>query len=207
MAIAAVLIAQDPKTLLPESVILLAALPLLGISRKWMHSLRFLCPMVGLVFFIAFFSFNIRVALVVSVRLFNLLTVSFIFFRTVSPEEMGDALRKVGVPYNFTFMLTTAMRYVPLIGQKIRHIIDAQSSRGIDLRPRLRNVVNFMALLMPLLTQAFILSDDLALAMESRGFGQKERSSRKQYRLTFWEYGLMVTSLTLLLFFAWWERG
>ena len=207
MAIAAVFIAAEPETLVVESIILLAALPLLGMGREWAHSFRYFWPMLGLVFVIAFFSFNLQVALLLAIRLFNLLTVSFVFFRTVSPEEMGATLNKLGVPYGFAFILTTAMRYVPLIRQKIRHIIDAQSSRGIDLRPRLRNVGNLMALLMPLLAQSFLLSDELALAMESRGFGRKGRSSRRHYDFTFWDYTLMIGALVLLVTFAFWERG
>ena len=207
MALAAVFVASKPETLVVESIILLAALPILGMGKDWVHSFRYFWPMLGLVFVIAFFSFNLQLALLLTIRLFNLLTVSFVFFRTVSPEEMGATLNKLGVPYSFAFILTTAMRYVPLIKQKIRHIIDAQSSRGIDLRPRLRNVGNFMALLMPLLVQSFVLSDELALAMESRGFGRKDRSSRRHYNLTFWECVLMVAILVLLVIFAWWERG
>jgi len=207
MAIAAVLVARKPETLVVESIILLAALPLLRMGKEWAYSFRYFWPMLGLVFVIAFFSFNLQVALLLAVRLFNLLTVSFVFFRTVSPEEIGATLNKIGVPYAFAFILTTAMRYVPLIRLKIRHIIDAQSSRGIDLRPRLRNVGNFMALLMPLLAQSFLLSDELALAMESRGFGRKGRSSRRQYDLTFWDYFLMVGALLVLVLFAFWERG
>jgi len=207
MAIGAVFIAQAPETVLLECVALLVTIPLLGLTRAWAQSLRFALPMVALVFAIALLSFDIRVALVLSVRLLNLLAVSFVFFRAVSPEEVGGALRKMGLPYGFVFILTTAMRYVPLIGQKIRNIIDAQRARGIDLRPRLKNVPNFVALLMPLLVQSFILSDELAMAMESRGFGRKGRSSRKHYRLTVWEYALMLASLTFLLCFAWWERG
>ena len=207
MAIAAVLVARKPETLVVESIILLAALPLLRMGKEWAYSFRYFWPMLGLVFVIAFFSFNLQVALLLAVRLFNLLTVSFVFFRTVSPEEIGATLNKIGVPYAFAFILTTAMRYVPLIRLKIRHIIDAQSSRGIDLRPRLRNVGNFMALLMPLLAQSFLLSDELALAMESRGFGRKGRSSRRQYDLTFWDYSLMAGALLLLVFFAFWERS
>ena len=207
MAIGAVFLAREPETLILESVALLSTIALLGLTRAWIKSLRFVLPMIALIFAISLFSFDIQVALVLSVRLFNLLAVSFVFFRATSPEELGDALRKMGVPYEFAFILTTAMRYVPLLGQKIRNIVDAQRSRGIDLRPRLKNVPNFMALLMPLLAQSFVLSDELAMAMESRGFGRKGRSSRKQYRLTFWEYGLMLASLSLLLFFAWWEWG
>ena len=207
MGIAAVFIAQKPQTLFAQAIILLTALPLFRMGKAWIHSLRYFWPMVGLVFVISLFSFDLWVAAVLSIRLLNLLNVAFIFFRTASPEEMGAGLKQLGLPYGFAFILTTAMRYVPLIGQKIRHIIDAQSSRGIDLRPRMKNVGNILALLMPLLTQSFLLADDLALAMESRGFGRQGRSSRKQYRLTAWEYGLMFTSLTLLTFFAWWELG
>jgi len=207
MAIAAGLVARKPETLVVESIILLAALPLLRMGKEWAYSFRYFWPMLGLVFVIAFFSFNLQVALLLAIRLFNLLTVSFVFFRTVSPEEIGATLNKIGVPYAFAFILTTAMRYVPLIRLKIRHIIDAQSSRGIDLRPRLKNVGNFMALLMPLLAQSFLLSDELALAMESRGFGRKGRSSRRQYDLTFWDYSLMAGALLLLVLFAFWERS
>ena len=205
-AMAAVFVARKPETLVVESIILLAALPLLGLGKEWAHSFRYFWPMLGLVFIIAFFSFDLQAALLLATRLFNLLTVSFVFFRTVTPEEMGATLNKLGVPYGFAFILTTAMRYVPLIRLKIRHIIDAQSSRGIDLRPRLRNVANFMALLMPLLAQSFVLSDELAVAMESRGFGRKGRSSRRQYGLTFLDYSLMVGALLLLVLFAFWER-
>ena len=205
-AMAAVFVARKPETLVVESIILLAALPLLGLRKEWAHSFRYFWPMLGLVFVIAFFSFNLQAALLLATRLFNLLTVSFVFFRTVTPEEMGATLNKLGVPYSFAFILTTAMRYVPLIRLKIRHIIDAQSSRGIDLRPRLRNVGNFMALLMPLLAQSFVLSDELAVAMESRGFGRKGRSSRRQYGLTFLDCSLMVGALLLLVLFAFWER-
>jgi energy-coupling factor transport system permease protein len=206
MAIGAVFIAREPKTLILECVALLVAITSMRLTRAWTKSLRLVLPMTALVFAIALISFDIRVALLLSIRLLNLLAVSFIFFQTVTPEEMGGGLKKMGVPYGFTFILSTAMRYVPLIGQKIRNIIDAQRSRGIDLRPRIKNVPNIMALLMPLLAQSFILSDQLAIAMESRGFGRKGRSSRKQYRLAFWEYGLMLACLTFLLFFAWWER-
>lgn len=205
-AMGAVFIAREPQSLVVEWVLLMASLPLVRMGRRWIHSLRFVLPMVGLVFGITFLSFDFQVALVLSIRLLNLLTVSLIFFGAVSPEEMGDALIKIGIPYGLSFILTTGMRYVPLIGQKIRNIMDAQLSRGIDLRPRLKNIANFMALLIPLLVQSFVLSDDLAIAMESRGFGRKGRSARREYRFAYWEYFLMVVSLILLGAFAWWER-
>lgn len=207
MGIAAVMIAADPATLVVEFGAILVSLHLLNLGRPWVLSLRLSVPMVVLVFLVATVSLSPRDATVLSLRLINLLSVSFLLFHAISAEEMGDALRKVGVPYELAFILTTAMRYVPLIGQKIRSIIDAQTSRGIDLTLRLKNLGNLAALLMPLLVQSFLLSEHLAIAMESRGFGRKGRSMRREYRLRIWEYGLMAGAFCLLLALAWWERG
>ncbi len=207
MGIFAVLITQKPMTTLVEFCILLVSLPFLKLTGAWARSLRLLIPLVGLVFVIALLAFDIQVAYLLSLRLLNLLTLSFIFFQNLEPEELGDSMRKVGLPYEFSFILTTSMRYVPLIGKRIRRIIDAQRSRGIDLRPRLKNLPHFMALLMPLLVQSFILSEELAMAMESRGFARKGRTIRKDYHITPGQYGIMIISLGLLVSFTWWERG
>ncbi len=207
MAIAAVLITREPVTLITEFVIVLIVIPLVGPGRKLFRAVRLVWPMLILVFIIGFIFFDLPTALLLGIRLFTLLTVSFIFFFSIDPQEMGNALRKMGMPYEISFILTTSLRYVPMIGRKVRQISDAQQSRGIDLRPRIKNISNFMALMMPLLVQSFILADELALAMESRGFGCKRRSTRKKYHLTFKEYGVMAISLGLLIALIWWERG
>lgn len=80
-------------------------------------------------------------------------------------------------------------------------------SRGIDLRPRLRNVPNFIALLMPLLIQSFLLAEELAMAMEARGFGLKGRTFRRIYRITPKDVVLILLSLILLAVFLWWEAA
>jgi energy-coupling factor transport system permease protein len=207
MAIAAVLIARDPVTLAVAAVIVLIGVPVMGLRKDFVRALSLIWPMLAMVFVIGWLFFDWQAASLLVIRLSALLTVSFIFFRTISPEETGAALQKCGLPYELVFILTTAMRYVPLIGQKIRNIMDAQQSRGIDLRPRIKNIGNFMALLMPLLVQSMLLSDQLALAMESRGFKRSGRSSRRMYRLTAKDYGLMIGSLALLVAFVLWERA
>jgi energy-coupling factor transport system permease protein len=163
--------------------------------------------MILLVFIIALISYDLGTALLLSVRLANLFTVSVVFFRTIGPNDMGDALRLLGVPFGLTFILTSGMRYVPLLGLKIRHIIEAQRSRGIDFRPRLRNARNYLALLMPLLVQSFLLADDLAVAMEARGFGRKGRTFRREHRFSLRDWLVTAAAGGLLMAFAWWERG
>jgi energy-coupling factor transport system permease protein len=207
MAITAVLISERPLTLVVEAFLLLMGLFLFGVARSWRRSLPMILPMVGLVFVISLLSYDLTLASLLALRLLNLLTVSLVFFQKITPEEVGDAIRKLGIPYEWSFIMTTSMRYVPLISRRIRQIVDAQRSRGIDLRPRLRNVPNFMALLMPLLVQSFLLSEELAMAMESRGFRSKGRSFRRDYRIAPWEFMFMILCLVSTIVLACWEKG
>ena len=207
MGIALILITSNIVPLIVEWALLFGALLALRIVRPWIRTLKLILPLVGLVCIIALISFTAKTAIILSMRLLNLLTVSFVFFQSIKPEELGNSIRKMGVPYEFSFILTTSLRYVPLISGKLRSIMDAQRSRGIDLRPRLRNIPRLTALLMPLLVQAFVLAEQLAMAMESRGFARAERSFRRVYHISYGEYAIMAVALVLLVIFWTWERG
>jgi len=207
MGIAVIFVTQNILPLIVEGSLLFGGLLIFKMMRPWIRALKLILPPVGLVWVVAMISFTLDTAIILSLRLLNLLTVSFVFFHGMRPEELGNSLRKMGVPYGFSFILTTSLRYVPLIGEKIHSIMDAQRSRGIDLRPRLRNIPHFTALLMPLLVQAFLLAEQLAMAMESRGFTRAGRSFRREYRISYGEYALMAAALVLLVIFLVWERG
>jgi energy-coupling factor transport system permease protein len=206
MGIAAVLMTGNARYLVVELLLLFLGMSLFKLLRPWVRSLKLMLPLVVLVFVVSLLSFSLIPALSLSLRLFNLFTLSFIFFQSMDPQELGDSLRQMGVPYEFSFILTTSLRYVPLITGRMRCIMDAQRSRGIDLRLRLRNVPHFMALFMPLLIQAFVLAEQLAMAMETRGFAAKGRTFRKSYRISISEYGIMVSSLGLLLAYGVWGK-
>ena len=207
MGIAAILMTGKILPLAAALGLLCAGLLLFKMAGPWIRSLKMLLPLVGLVFAISIISFDVDTALMLSLRLLDLLTLSFLFFHGMDPEDLGRSMRQMGVPYEFCFILTTSLRYVPFMGTRIRRIVDAQRSRGIDLRPRLRNVPHFVALLMPLLVQSFVLAEQLAMAMESRGFARTKRTLRKVYRISLMEYGGMGVALGLLVVYGIWEKN
>jgi energy-coupling factor transport system permease protein len=207
MALAAVFLAVNAKTLCGEWALMLIVIALFRMGAHFGRAVRLMWPMILLVFVIALVSYDLSMALLLSIRLANLFTVSVVFFRAIGPNDMGDALRLLGVPFGLTFIFTSGMRYVPLLALKIRHIMDAQRSRGIDLRPRLRNARNYLSLLMPLLVQSFLLADDLAVAMEARGFGRKGRTFRREHRFALRDWLVTATAGGLLAAFTWWESG
>jgi energy-coupling factor transport system permease protein len=201
----AVIITVRPHVLMVESGCILLAVAALGLFEKWISSLRLILPVTVFVFVVSAVFFGIEEAAFLGVRLIDLLTLSFALFQKVSVEEIGESVRRMGLPYGVSFILTSSMRYVPLLGERLTAIMDAQKSRGIDLRARLKNVPNFLALVIPLLIQAILLSDHLAMAMEARGFGRKERTFRKVMRIGATDWAVMVSSAVLFSLFVAWE--
>jgi energy-coupling factor transport system permease protein len=64
-----------------------------------------------------------------------------------------------------------------------------------------------MALLLPLLVQCFLLADELALAMEARGFSGKRRTLRRPARLGSRDWAIMTAAFCALLLLFYWEKG
>jgi energy-coupling factor transport system permease protein len=206
LSIAGVLVTRRPAVLAVECILLVSAVGLQKTDRSLARMFKLTGTMLAVVFVIGVIFFDLLTAAALVLRLFNLLALSFVFFQNLEANEMAGALQKLKVPFGFTFILTTGMRYVPLIGRKIAAIRDAQQARGIDLRLRLKNLPNLAALLVPLIVQSFILADDLALAMESRGFARKNRSARRDYHIRPWEYLLMAGAIVILGLLIWMEQ-
>jgi energy-coupling factor transport system ATP-binding protein len=203
--VGAVLASQSIGALVAEAAVV--AILLLSGRERPVRSLRLMGPMVVLVFVLGIVFFDLETALSLALRVFSLLGISAVCFASLHPEEVGASLAQLKIPAGPAFMLTAGLRYVPLIEQKIRSIRDAQQARGIDLRPRLANVGNWMALLLPLLVQCFLLADELALAMEARGFSCKRRTMRRPARLGSQDWAVMAAAFCALLLLVYWERG
>lgn len=145
--------------------------------------LRLVLPMTAFWVALVWWSTDDTTAITAGLRLLALMSVFFVFFQTTTPEDLGNALVKVGLPYAFAFVVSAALQFVPILSRKAQNIMDAQRSRGIPLEPGLAALRYYPALLIPLLIQAFQLADDLAEAMEARGFGRAGRTFWRDCRL------------------------
>jgi energy-coupling factor transport system permease protein len=134
-------------------------------------------------------------AIMAALRLLTIGTVFFLFFQTTSPEALSNALIKMGVPYPFAFVLTASMQFVHVLIRRIISIRDAQRARGIPVEGGLRAFRYFPALAGPLLIQAFQLADELAEAMEARGFGAPGRRFRYEPHLTVLDWAIITVSI------------
>lgn len=177
---------------------LVGAVFFLALGSRWLPFLKGLLFALGSFFAIAWVAFDLQTALSASLRLFTLSTVFFIFFQTTSPDSLSNGLLKMGIPYAFAFVLSASMEMVPLLVRKASRIRDAQRARGIPLDGGIRMVHHLPALLGPLLIQAFKLADELAEAMEARGFGAAKRRARAQLRFGWADWAVSIGSLATL---------
>jgi energy-coupling factor transport system permease protein len=134
---------------------------------------------------------------------FLVLVESFsIFFLTTSPDHLSLALEQSRVPYEFCFAFTTAVRFVPVLAEEAKTIMDAQKARGLELERGnfIQRVKNYIPILIPLIVNAIRRSLELAEAMESRAWGATEkRTNLYTLKMKRADYALIALTIVILM--------
>ncbi|MEM3382433.1 MAG: energy-coupling factor transporter transmembrane component T [Nitrososphaerales archaeon] len=83
-------------------------------------------------------------------------------------------LRKFRLPYQIAFVITTAIRFIPVLERDALATIDAQKARGAELEASkgfLQIIKTYVPIMIPMLIGAIRRSETLGMAMIARGFG------------------------------------
>ncbi len=209
MSIVSAIISLSFLEILPLLIILAVLIPLLIAAKsfkRWLRSMKGLS--VLLVFILVVntllltspYPFNHSVAL--TLRLVALMTSFSIFFLTVHPDELSQALIQMRVRFEFAFAMSMAMRYVPTLGQEAYAIMDAQKARGVELDKGnpLKRIRNIVPIIVPLIIVSIRRALSIAESMESRGFGASP-SRTYMNRLFFKKRDWAVVFISLLVLF------
>jgi len=184
-----------------EAGVLLLFIISIGELKNYLRWLRLVIPMSLFFGVVTWWSVNADAGAVAALKLLTLTTVFFSLFACTLPEDLANSLVKMGVPFTAAFVLSAGLNFVPVIGRKARDVLDAQRTRGIPLEPGWRALRHYPAFLGPLLIQAFQLAEELAEAMETRGFGCPGRTFLKTYQLKFHDWLVVSAGLALLVGF------
>ncbi|MDD6706485.1 MAG: energy-coupling factor transporter transmembrane component T [Olsenella sp.] len=106
------------------------------------------------------------------------------------------------VPYRYAFTFTTALRFVPVFGQEMNAIMEAQTARGVeyDTKNPFRKLRLMLPLCIPLLVSSVGKTDATALAAEQRGFYLRTReSSYRRYPLKAADWACVVLACALVV--------
>ena len=157
--------------------------------------------------FIKIYEEGLKQGIFISVRFLVLVFMTSILTLTTSPIAITDGievllgpLKKIKMPvHELALMMSISLRFIPTLMDETDKIMKAQMARGSDLsagsiKDRLKAVV---PLLVPLFVSAFKRAEDLATAMEVRGYRGGE--GRTRYRQLKWDASDTICIVGLLL--------
>ena len=145
-----------------------------------------------------------------ALRLDGMLIAGVVLLSTTKVEDFTAGLHFLGIPYRMSFALTLAFRLVPLYFNNYEIILQAQQSRGLNISQgnifsRLKKSI---PLLIPVFVSAIRKTDQLAVALESKGFGYEgQRTCLFPIVLTRvdkWIMGVELSLIILMLSLRFW---
>jgi energy-coupling factor transport system permease protein len=127
-------------------------------------------------------------------RFILIISISTLMTLTTQPLSMSDAvefllrpLKVIRFPvHEVSLMLSIALRFVPTLMDETEKIMNAQRARGVDFNDGklIQRIKAIIPLLIPLFVSSFKRADELATAMEARGYQGGE--GRTRYRKLTW---------------------
>ncbi|MGB9630102.1 MAG: energy-coupling factor transporter transmembrane component T family protein [Thermodesulfobacteriota bacterium] len=128
-------------------------------------------------------------------RLANFVSIGLILLSTTRNEELTNGLIRLGCPYPIAFAFSTALRLVPTFAGAGMTIVQAQMSRGLDLKSKniFSRVAQFIPQAVPLFIYAIRNTNLLAMALESKGFHpDSKRTLYYEPHMRKIDYGVMA---------------
>ncbi|RPH52486.1 MAG: energy-coupling factor transporter transmembrane protein EcfT [Desulfobacteraceae bacterium] len=201
-----VLFSYEPLPLVSEWVFILLLILMTGKTKESLRWFKTVAPMAVFFSAVVWWSADVNSAFIAGFKLINIASVFFAFFISTSPEDLGNALVKAGIPYPVAFVMSVSLQFVPVMARKAGNVIDAQRSRGIPIGPGLKAVRYIHVLLIPVLIQSIRLAEELAEAMESRGFGRSGRTFLNEYKMRPADWIAVFAGMLLLATFLFLQR-
>ena len=149
---------------------------------------------------------GLRMTIHMAFRLTYLIVGSSIMTLTTTPNQLTDGLEtglrafnKIHVPvHEVAMMMSIALRFIPILMDETDKIMRAQEARGGVIK----KAKALVPMLVPLFVSAFRRANDLALAMEARGYhGGAGRTKMKPliyHRRDYVSYVIMIVYVAVM---------
>ncbi|WP_134686816.1 energy-coupling factor transporter transmembrane component T family protein [Brevibacillus migulae] len=160
---------------------------------------------------------GVQQAIYMAFRLGALVTMGALLTLTTTPMDLTDGLERLLAPlkrfnvpvHELALMLSIAMRFIPTLLEETDKIIKAQKARGVDFEtgPLIQRAKHMIPIVIPLFVGAFRRAEELALAMEARGYrGGEGRTRLRQLHLSWRDTLLAGIAILLGVLMGWWRE-
>ena len=196
---------RDWASLLALVVVELVVLFVAGLlikQRKAVMALTSFAVLLGIIQFLG--SGDITSAIVSGLRMLAMTLVFICLLATTKLQDLTAALvTQCKIPYEYAFMFTAALRFVPDFIAESHAVQEAQACRGLSLEGNfIKRMKSYASVIQPLLLKSLGRSETMALSLELRGFGGPTHSFAASVGLKTMDYTVIgaLIAITVLLF-------
>ena len=196
---------RDWMSLMALVVVELVALLLTGLlwkQYKAVFALIVFAIFLGVVQYLG--SGDVVSAVVSGLRMLAMTLVFIALLATTKLQDLTAALvTQCKIPYEYAFMFTAALRFVPDFIAESHAVQEAQACRGLSLEGNfIKRIKSYASVIQPLLLKSLGRSETMALSLELRGFGGPTHSFAASVGLKTIDYSVIgaLIVITVLLF-------
>lgn len=129
---------------------------------------------------------------------------------TLGIEDLLAPFKRFKVPaHEIAMMISIALRFIPTLIEESQRIMKAQASRGVDLNEGKLNekIIAILSLIVPLFVSSFQRAEELADAMEARGYSPSAPRTRYKQLEVKWQdwvsFAFVCGVVATIGFLAW----
>ena len=106
-------------------------------------------------------------------RILTMILATVTFTVTTPVADILSFLNRVHAPYELSIVVATAISFVPTLMNKKDLIFQAQKARGAGISDKggIKQLMAFIPIMVPLVTNSILMADNLAISMTNRGYG------------------------------------
>lgn len=146
---------------------------------------------------------GVTAGLFMIMRLVGLVLMTMLLTLTTTPLALAHGIEyfmmplgRIGFPAEEVAMvMTMALRFIPTIAEESQRLLRAQMARGADFESGniFQRAKSLIPILIPLFVSAFRRADELAIAMEARGYrGGEGRTRFRVLKFTYRDFVALV---------------
>ncbi|MDX1600044.1 MAG: energy-coupling factor transporter transmembrane component T [Anaerolineales bacterium] len=147
---------------------------------------------------------------VVGLRLIVMALIVLLWLYTTRDRELVRSFLALGLPYSWGLAFSLALRFLPTFATTFTSISRTQQARALDLGSggRIERLKKRIPIFVPMLISVFRDSEQMAIALEARGFGaQAKRTDLHPLEFKRTDVVLALSILLILLLLSWLRIG
>lgn len=177
-----------PLLLLPEFLTVLILCKLSGVMRESRKALKtitfislfilfvqtFFVPGGGLVWqmgFLTIYEKGLQTGIFLSFMILNIAGIFVWIFQTTENREIASVLQDSGMNYKAVYVFTSTLQMIEVLEKNSKSIMNTQKARGVETEGNiLIRARAFVPVLVPLMLNSVIGTEERVLTLEARGF-------------------------------------